>query len=120
MSLDWSIGNVDDYLNVCWIENKDEDNKRLNPVTEALVFATMSVGINRITDKNVYDFYLRSIVAADIYGMPLTFWNADERETRNFHLEEIKQHIGLSTNASTLTTNQFMKKMAEAVKKYSK
>lgn len=120
MSLDWSIGDVDDYLNVCWIENEHEENKRLNPVTEAIVFATMAVGINRITEKNVYDFYLRSVVAAEVYGMPLTFWTADEQETRNFHLSEIKQHIGVSTNASSLTTNQFMTKMMEAVERQNK
>ncbi len=120
MSLDWDIGDVDNYLNVCWIKDEHEDNKKLNPVTESLVFTTMSVGINHITKNNLYDFYLRTLVVADVYGMPLTYWNADQTETRNFTLEEVKQHIGLSTNASTFTANQFMKKMIEAKAKYDK
>jgi len=52
MSLDWNVSNVKDYQTVCWIPNNDSPDTRLNPVTEALIFYTMTVGMNVITEAN--------------------------------------------------------------------
>lgn len=121
MSLNWSVEDVEDYKNLCWIENPEnpDGTKILNPITESLVFATMSVGINHITEDNAYDFFVRSGAAAVVYGDPITIWEDGNFTRRNYTFEEIKQHIGLSTNASVLSLKEFWDNMIKGAKRYN-
>jgi hypothetical protein len=96
MSLDWAVEDVKDWETVCWIEGTKPDTKRLNPITEILIWATMHVGINEITEKNAEKFHSRLMQLHEI-GQAIGY-NKDGDYTPS--LEEIKQHIGLGTNAS--------------------
>lgn len=117
MSLNWSIEDVEDYENLCWIENPD--NKTLNPITESIIFATMSVGINHITEDNAHEFFVRSGATSAVYGEPLRGWEDGNLIRRNYTFEEIKQHIGLSTNASVLSLKEFWDNMIKGAKRYN-
>lgn len=65
------------------------------PTREALIFRTITVGINRITEANVEAFYIRNaIVTAAIGGVTLS-------------LDECRAAIGLSTNADKLSDAKF-------------
>lgn len=111
MSLNWDLTNIEDYKNKCWIEKDNEHN--LNPVTEALIFATMSVGLNEITEKNAQEFYIRLHALERLMIPYLTSWDDDGSHPRFIEWEDINDHIGLHTNASTMTPAQYRKHLFE-------
>ena len=45
MALNWNIENIKDNKSVCWMEDG-----KMNPVTNALIWSTISVGLGSITD----------------------------------------------------------------------
>jgi len=77
-------------------ENWDGDGEPLGQMTEvlnSLIWTTMSIGMSEITEKNWKDFYTRM----KLLGIPISS-------------QEVKDHIGLMTNADTLTKLQFLKR----------
>jgi hypothetical protein len=104
MALTWTLDQIKDYEEVCWIED------RLNPVTEALIWATMAVGIPQITDDNADEFYDR----LHRWERLVAYYVIEGgKGPRPITREEVKAHIGLHTNASRLTRAQFGKKLME-------
>ena len=90
---DWN-GEVEDF----W-----DENDTMRPETESVIFATMTVGINKITAENVEEFWKR-----------LKFMYALSYKTEPFVSREfLEKMIGLSTNASPMTRNQFIKTRTE-------
>lgn len=104
MSLDWQVDKIADYKTVCWIptgevDSEGEPRKRLNPVTEALIWATISVGIGEITAANAQEFYARLSAYERVSGALLIMPNDDG--TASDHLitpADILAHVGLVTN----------------------
>lgn len=111
MSLDWKIDQIKDYKKVCWVKDgKDKEGKqlfRLHPATATLIWATMMIGIHEITEKNYKEFFTRISLEERINGG----MRSNKDGAVCFTLKEIRQHIGLRTNASTYTTNQFIAKV---------
>lgn len=107
MSLNFSFENIANYEQVCWIY--DGDDKRMNPVTEALIFGTMSVGLGAITDKNVDEFAARFRVIEKIHGAMLYKPNPDGEGIIDWYLsdEDFIVHIGLSCNVSNETRSKW-------------
>ena len=87
------------------------------PLTNALIYATMFIGINRITEKNVDEFYARLATYEEMFR-PLT-WKHDEGSDSPVNvpttLDDIKQRIGLSTNATSKTRVQFCRSMGQMI-----
>jgi hypothetical protein len=110
MSLDWSLGNIKDYKSLCFRKN-NKDLVEMKGVTEALIFATMVIGLNEITEKNIEEFYWRNLFCEQI-GVNFLY-DHDTNENRGFTFEEINSHIGLQTNASNLTRAKFIKNRVE-------
>lgn len=112
MSLDWSIERIKNFQALCWIPDGD-GTASLNATTNSLIWATMSVGINEITEKNYNEFYLRFKIFAKTRDSGAVLWGAVEGEQEQgkheINLIDIYQHIGLSTNASSKSRTQFMK-----------
>lgn len=67
-------------------------------VTNSLIWATMAIGINRITEENYIDFFAR-----------MSFFYASTSHSSDITVADVKRRIGLSTNASPLTELQFVK-----------
>jgi hypothetical protein len=67
----------------------------MRSVTNSLIWATMSVGIGEITEKNWKEFFVRLKAVEGVYG-PLLY----NGETNKSLLteKEVFNHIGLSTN----------------------
>src|SRR4030095_9065719 len=78
----------------------DPEGKVMNPRMEALIFATMSTDIGRITEANYEEFYQRYLI-----------WHRCVLGETNpyLKLEDVKKGIGLSTNAHTATMAAFKK-----------
>lgn len=120
MSLDWDLSGIKNYKELCWGPATDEEGyKLLNGVTDGLIWKTMSVGMGRITEKNYEEFFMRLCmidVATEGGEGPLNTWVTDEdgkktRGKRHYTLKEVYDHIGLSTNVSSMTRNQFKAKI---------
>jgi hypothetical protein len=107
MALNFSFDKIANYQTTCWIGEGDE--RRMNPVTEALIFGTMTVGLGSITDSNVDEFAARFRVIEKIHGAQLYKPNPDGPGTMDWFLtdEDFIAHIGLSCNVSNETRSKW-------------
>ncbi len=114
MSLNYDFTGIDGYETVCWIMD-DEGNKVINPITDALVWATLSIGIGEITAANVDEWHSRLWAMDAVYGPSL--YNVDDDGTRTprpITVAEIRAHVGLKTNVfPKVTAPAFARKLAE-------
>lgn len=92
MSLDWDLTKIDKHEEL-WI--KEGDGRRLSPMTEALIWACLHVGIGEITEKTVDEFYTR--VKVWERGIGTLTRDRDGNEVATTYAE-VKRHIGLRTN----------------------
>lgn len=101
MSLNWNIGSIKDHKTVCTIIAEKDDEMRgvkagdelLNPITSTLIWTTLAVDMGEITEKNAAEFYDRYVFANRVCGVT----------SEDVTLDDVKRHIGLSTNVSTKT-----------------
>jgi hypothetical protein len=107
MSLNFNFEKIANYMDVVWIGEGDE--RRMNPVTEALIFGTMTVGLGSITDSNVDEFAARFRVIEKIHGAQLYKPNPDGPGTIDWFVsdEDFIAHIGLSCNVSNETRSKW-------------
>ncbi len=121
MSLNWNIGRIENMDTVCyerlplagnedllksmsfmgpgWHVCKDDPDtiERMSVTTHTLIFATMSVDMGSITEKNADEFYRRlTVVERD------GAFRRSEDGPVPFTLDEVKAHIGLTTNVATM------------------
>ena len=82
MSLNFDLSKIENRQSVCF----DEDGY-MRPVTEAIIWTTMAVGMGNITEKNWTEFWARYEVMRRVDGTK-TFFQASD----------VKNHIGLHTN----------------------
>ncbi len=114
MPLNWRLRDIENYETLCWQPDQhDPDGKKLNPLTNALIWATIPVGINHITEKNVEKFFIRVSAIEQVSGSFLNELHGDKIVERPITLADLKQHIGLWTNASSLTDAQFRRNIAQ-------
>ena len=103
MSLDWYVEEIENFEELVWLPNDDGETFHLNPVTNTLIWMTISVGMNEITKKNWPVFYGR-VAALEGYG-----------GSTGITAKDVEAHIGLGTNASEMTAAAFEKKMLRVV-----
>ena len=110
MSLNWSIENVENFKEVCWVPDPDDEEMvHLNPVTHNLIWTTISIGMGEITEKNAEEFYLRTSMWQRLSDL----WTAEERLT----YEDVLRHIGLHTNVSYETKTKWLNRMYDYEKR---
>lgn len=92
MSLDWNISRIKDRETVCF-QGKGKD-RRLKPETKILIFATLSVGLGDITEKNLEEWRYRFAVLDRINS------HVGNMKGKGFNptAEQLRAHVGLSTN----------------------
>lgn len=136
MSLDWNIGKVPNKEKTCYIGD-DPQTKTLSPVTESIIWRSMSLDLGEITEKNIHEWLFRTRYYSRLFGKPLTktvgrcrncrFTEEEIKsgaggscehtdyeeygESFDFTAEDLKAHVGLYTNVRTLSRAGFLKKM---------
>ena len=107
MSLDWDVSNVKNYETLCFEEDPRPSMagsglKRTHPVTEALVYHCMGVGMRGITEANVDEFFGRVHFVELHQGSSVKRPNPDGEgwEDRYITREDVVAHIGLTTNVT--------------------
>jgi hypothetical protein len=109
MSLDWNVSRVKDWEKVCQVG--EGEDLRWNPITQALVWHCMGVGIREITEKNKDKFFDRVQKWEKVHG-PMLFAGAGNPPLY-ITKEDVYAHVGLSTNVTDKTDAKFKKELAE-------
>lgn len=105
MSLTWSIENVKDW--------KTKKKKQINCTKlDAIIWGSMTVGINKITEKNYHQFYLRMSAMERVFGT-MHYKNKKPMYTT---LEDVKMWIGLRTNVNKVSASDFEKHLIKYLK----
>jgi hypothetical protein len=86
VSLDFSLGKIKNYKEVCWQET-DEDGTQLKPRTHQIIWGCMSTGIGVINERTIPEWKGRYDLWCKIHDLD------DPVPT-----DVLYQHIGLSTN----------------------
>ena len=94
-------------------DDKGVEMGYMTEVLNTLIWATSAVGLSDITEKNWKDFYTRM----KIMGKDRSLLRKDKNGgyTVPINAQEVKDHIGLTTNATTLTKLQFLKRAYRVV-----
>lgn len=109
MSLDWNLTQIKNYQKVCRKENGD-----LAVVTHALIYTMMGIGICSITEKNAAEVYARVAMYEKLHGAQRTAFNSQGGVDKiYFTTKDIRDHIGLRTNASTVPLAKWCKGKTE-------
>jgi hypothetical protein len=98
------------------IENSDElfENDRMNAVTESLIFYTIFIGMNQITNDNSAKFFERVYLYEKLFGASVSFIDEDNnRVERKIKYADIRRHLGLHTNATSLSDTAFKNNMVK-------
>ena len=84
---------------------------KMPDVLNSLIWITMSIGMNSITEKTWKDFYTRM----KLLGVDRNLLRRDEdgNYTIPISAQDVRDHIGLHTNASSKTKTQFLKQAYE-------
>jgi len=111
VSLDWKLNKIDNYKEYCYKASKNGDGVRLTYLTEMMILLTMHVGINEITERNCVEFYSRVNMFERVNGC---FLRRKDRLTEEIAdtpitYEQVRMHVGMHTNASSLTKSRFNK-----------
>ena len=111
MALTWNVSAVVNCDEVCFTE---VDGKRtIRATTETLIWSTMIVGLNSITEKTAMEFYTRISLYERIFGALRSVWEEgkDIPTSKPITLEEVRAHIGLGTNANNETNAAWQRRM---------
>lgn len=103
MSLQWDLTEIQDYREICWLDNPNEDHDpteayMLNPITEAIIQLLGLVGITKITAKN-YKEAAKRFAELEVLGITYDL-PTNPREI------EVQTHIGLSVIADEQLDNK--------------
>ena len=99
MALTWDLRNVNLPQETLYVK-EDSGEEHLNPITWAIVWSTIFIGCNELTEKNLNDWH-RRMKQLEISGMGL-LGEKDSDVKRMPNLRELKLHIGLKTNGSLI------------------
>ena len=99
MALTWDLRNVDLPHETLYVK-EDSGEEHLNPITWAIVWSTIFIGFNELTEKNLNEWH-RRMKQLEISGMGL-LGEKDSDVKRMPNLRELKLHIGLKTNGSLI------------------
>lgn len=118
MSLDWNLKKIRDYKK---LYRKIGEGERgyssteptfiLKSENERIIWLTMLIGMREITEKNWEQFYNR--VNFFEKNTDSHLWKKLNNKLVPMYItkDQVQKMIGLSTNASTLTKNQFIKRV---------
>lgn len=109
MALNFQLGDVAEHEELLKPDGKPD------VVTEVIIFSTMYLGINAITEATAEKFAVRTEAWQMAFGPLASQWAGDKWTPRPITLQDVRRHIGLRTNASQLTDAAFRKHLAETL-----
>lgn len=115
MSLNFNFEKVATPPEGGWWITDQYGGEELNPLTHAIVFATLAVDIGQITAENVDEFYARihmlEAIDGPFYMESVSDGAGGTRWVKGISRDHLLAHIGLTTNVATRTRNQWSKSL---------
>ncbi len=108
MSLNWNLQQVENYEQ--FYDEQKDGLFSLNRVAHTIIFHCMSIGISEISEKNWEQFYDRVNMWEKIKGT--TYLDSETRKPLYITKEDVKSMIGLKTNVSDFSKNEFLKRLS--------
>lgn len=108
MALTWNIEKVKD-----WKQKKKKQRNRV--LLDALIYLTMTIGINKITEKNFIQFFMRVSTYEQLRGACILKKNG---KPLYITLDDVRTWIGLTTNADNFSVTQYEKRLLNLAKFY--
>ena len=96
MSLNFKLVDIADYESLCY------DDGEITAECHNMIFATISAGIGRITEKNYIEFALRVNLAGGLSEFQ-SDWMV------NLKPETVRKYIGLTTNVGDESFSKWVK-----------
>ena len=127
MALSWDTTAIQDHDSVCFMEAPEDmpshglkkGDRMLNPVTHALIWATISVDLPGITQENAPEFAARLRLVEQMWGPMLIRAEVDgkrpEGEKAFITVDEVIAHIGLRCNVSPVKRTAWLKRITRAM-----
>jgi hypothetical protein len=111
MPLNWNINKIEDWENYCFEPDPENPKQeKMTTLTRVMLHMTMPVGMHEITKKNYREFYTRML----LLELDTSWYKRDEDGNQvGIQLEDVKRHIGLGTNASSIRLNKLLKDFYE-------
>jgi len=116
MALHWGVKDVKDYDEKFQARDNGDGTKDWNPTTFSLAMLSMSHGIPRITEGNWEKVFFRIRMIETVLGGYRYNAASEGHKTVFFTKYEVKGHVGMWTNASTVSETQFRKYIHDLVK----
>jgi hypothetical protein len=118
MSLNWDLSDIKNQKELCWMKDglgsNGQQQFRMHPATETLIFMTLAVEIGEITKKNWEEWFLR----ARVWEKAMGALRHDGKKDHPITPEEVKLHIGLKTNVfPKASAAAFAKKLVQALER---
>ena len=86
----------------------------MNPITNGLIWACLAVGLRGIDEKNVDEFCFRMAFYQRFNGAWFRFNGPDGIEDKPITSEDIRAHMGLTTNVSPEKRAAWLKRIADS------
>lgn len=115
MALHWDLTEIEDHENRCFYHDEngaEGPGNYMEPVTNALIWSTMGIGMGEITADNYEEFYRRLVAMALATGSTMLL---SDGKNRPITLAEVKAHIGLKCNVSYENPLAFQMKLGRRV-----
>lgn len=131
MALRWDLSAIEDWENVCMLDAPADEpmagitkgDRIQNPVTTALIWATIGVDLPGITRENAPEFYARLRFTEEISGPYLIRAEVDgvrpEGKAAFITPEEVLAHVGLTANVSEMKRAAWLKKFGHDLDRYA-
>lgn len=92
----------------------------LKPITRTLVFSTMTIFMDRITEANWKEFYGRLAAWEQAFGGMTVF--PDKRYKHGYRLQrithkDVRDHIGLTVNVAPKSDAFFYRSLVKAIRR---
>ena len=114
MALTWDLTEIKDAKELSWVPAKQEKGKvELGVVTHTLIWASMLIGMNIITEKNSKEFHRRLIEFEVVHGAGMLIEDGKNRQPT---LTEVQAHAGLKTNAVVMEGRKWGNNLKRLVK----
>jgi len=121
MALNWNLSKVTDYKKVCYIPKPENNEFRLHPITDALLWLSLRVDLGNIsTEKSIEEWMWRISFLRRWDGYKTFHWNTESKQVypeweEDFSPLEITKndlirHIGLITNVINIPRKSWLKK----------
>ena len=122
MSLDWNVSNVPNYKERCWVDvpavnPRVSGEVRLADDTNALIWGSMMVDLGSITVKNIEEWCFRIEVLRWLDIRWMEHFEGDTVVGYFPDRESVEDHIGLTTNVTTMTRAKWMNKIKRKIEK---